>query len=77
VSNKHFPHKGPRKGGMLCSLSGVLKRSAETARRSRDNKHLEWSLLKLNEHIETIRESQSDEEALETLDLFLSLWVKH
>ena len=62
--------------GMRCSLSGMLERAAETCKRSRDNKHLEFSLLQLQKHINMLREAKSDEEAVEFLYQFLMLYVK-
>jgi len=63
-------------GHMVISLSGVLERAAEQCRRSRNNKHLAYPLGMLLGHINRIRESQSDEQALQRLEEFLRLWVK-
>lgn len=61
--------------GMKCSLSGVLDRAAGVVKRSRDYKHLEFSLNQLHKHIEMLRASESDEDALNNLHQFLKLWV--
>lgn len=71
-----FPLVDKPSQGMLVSLPGVLMRAAEQCRRSRDNKHLEFPLNELLKHIEHLRESASDTEALERLESFLRLWVK-
>lgn len=63
-------------GRMVISLSGVLERAADQCKRSRDNKHLAYPLSKLQEHINHLRESESDEQALERLEEFLRLWVE-
>lgn len=61
--------------GMVISLPGVLNRAAERCARSRDDKHLEYPLTQLLEHINHVRASESDEQALERLEKFLRLWV--
>jgi hypothetical protein len=63
-------------GRMVISLSGVLGRASDQCKRSRDNKHLVYPLTKLQEHINHLRESDSDEQALERLKEFLNLWVE-
>lgn len=63
-------------GRMVISLSGVLERAADQCKRSRDNKHLAYPLSKLQEHINHLRESASDEQALERMEEFLKLWVQ-
>lgn len=60
---------------MMISLPGVVIRAAECCSRSRDSKHLEYMLRKLVEHIEMLRESESDEEAVRRLANFLAVWV--
>jgi hypothetical protein len=65
------PIEIPKRNGMLISLSGVLGRAAETCKRSRDNKHLAYSLAELQKHIEELREYPTPE----TLGEFLSLWT--
>lgn len=62
-------------GGMVISLSGVLHRAADQCKRSRDSKQLEYPLNLLVEHIEHMRASDSDSQALERLEKFLRLWV--
>jgi len=75
-SKKRFPLKQlPFDGKMKISLDGVLDRAAEQCKRSRDNKHLAFPLESLNKHIEHIRESESDDQALERLEEFLRLWT--
>lgn len=61
--------------GMVISLPGVLDRAAEQCKRSRDSKHLEWPLRQLITHINYIRASESDEQALQRMEEFLRLWV--
>jgi hypothetical protein len=63
-------------GGMVISLSGVLGRASDQCQRSRDNKHLVFPLTHLEKHINHLRESESDAQALERLECFLRLWVK-
>jgi len=76
MTNQYFPVKKDEPiTQMVISLSGVLDRAAETCKRSRDNKQLHWPLLELLKHIEHLRESESDEQALERLSAFLKLWV--
>jgi hypothetical protein len=63
-------------GRMVISLSGVLGRASDQCKRSRDSKHLVYPLTQLQEHINHLRESDGDEQALERLEEFLNLWVK-
>jgi hypothetical protein len=62
--------KVPARSGMVIDLHGVLGRASEVCKKSRDNKHLSWSLDKLAEHICELHK----EPTLETLNEFLSLW---
>jgi hypothetical protein len=71
-----FPLAEVKLERMVISLSGVLERAADQCKRSRDNKHLVWPLKKLQEHINHLRESDSDEQAIERLEEFLRLWVE-
>jgi hypothetical protein len=71
-----FPLREKQSTGFVISLSGVLGRAAEQCRRSRDNKHLAYPLQTLEAHINELRASTSDEEALEKLEAFLRLWVE-
>ena len=73
---QRFPHRGRPKDQMVISLSGVLGRAAETCKRSRNSKHLEYDLCLLEKHINTMRRAKNDAEALEFLDKFLGLWVE-
>ncbi len=76
VTNNHFPlAEKPFTGGMVIDLSGVLDRAADQCNRSRDNKRLEFPLRELVKHIEHLRKSESDEQALQRLEQFLRLWV--
>lgn len=77
TATTRFPHKGRRNdgmGGMCISLSGVLDRAAENL--TKNGKHLAFDLDLLKKHIEQLRAARSDPEALELLDLFLSIWVQ-
>lgn len=60
--------------GMVISLPGVLERAAECCKRSRNYKELSFWLEKLEEHIEQLRESPTDKEAVRRLAQFLNLW---
>lgn len=74
---KRFPLPEPDfSGGCKISLHGVLGRAATACQRSRDSKHLAYSLEQLNEHIEILRASSNDDDAVENLAKFLNLWVK-
>lgn len=76
MTNQYFPVKSNEPTTqMVISLSGVLDRAAEACKRSRNNKQLHWPLLELLKHVEHLRESESDEQALERLSVFLKLWV--
>lgn len=75
--NSRFPLKPVALDArMTISLSGVLDRASDQCKRSRDNKHLVYPLDSLQAHINHLRESESDEQALERLEGFLRLWVK-
>ena len=74
--NQRFPLQEKSRDGMVVSLHGVLGRAADALGRSRDNKHLRWPLEQLNKHIEHLRASDSDEQALERLEEFMRLWIK-
>lgn len=69
----HFPLETKPRTSMVIDLSGVLSRAAENIKR--DYRYLEHPLSELNKHIEHLRASSSDQEALERLEAFLRLWV--
>lgn len=74
-TQSRFPLKKRDTFGMRYSLSGVLGRAAECLGKSRDYKHLKFPISELVQHIECLRESESDSQALERLEQFLNLWV--
>lgn len=61
--------------GMVISLPGVIVRAAECCERSEDTQHLGYMLRKLREHIDMLRESPNDAEAVRRLGNFLTLWT--
>lgn len=70
-----LPEKPQGFNGMVISLPGVLVRAAECCEVSRDMSHLGHMLRTLRNHIEQLRESPNDVEAIRRLVGFLNLWV--
>ena len=65
------PLEIPTRNGMTISADGVLLRSADCAKRSKQYRQLEFGLRELAKHIEELRSNPTPEAVGE----FLSLWT--